>query len=57
MNTSRLKTRDYYMTFTASEEDLIRKFSMFKKRHVGYYDACYREDEGSEFHWIFIGQA
>ena len=55
--TSRQECHDYYVTFTESEEDLIRKFSMFKKRHVGYYDACYREDEGSDFHWTFIGQA
>lgn len=55
--TSRLECHDYYVTFTESEEDLIHMFSMFKKLHVGYYDACYREDEGSDFHWIFIGQA
>ena len=57
LESPRLKTHDYYMTFTESEEDLIQKFHMFEKLHVGYYDACYREDEGSEFHWIFIGRA
>jgi SAM-dependent methyltransferase len=57
MDTPRLKVRDYFVNFTSSKEDLLRKFSMFEKMHVGYYDAHYIETEGSEFHWTFIGKA
>jgi hypothetical protein len=57
INMNRLKVKGYFVNFTHSEEDLVRKFSMFKKIHVGYYDANYIETEGSDFHWIFIGMA
>ena len=57
IHSPRLNANDYYVTFTETKEDLLEKFSMFKKLHIGFYDACYREDEGSDFHWIFIGQA
>lgn len=52
----RYSLKDYYMNFTESEEDLIDKFSIFKKLHVGYYAEKYREDEPEGFHYIFIGQ-
>jgi hypothetical protein len=47
---------NYYVNFTENEDELINKFSMFKKMHIGYYDACFREDEGSIFHWTYIGR-
>jgi cyclopropane fatty-acyl-phospholipid synthase-like methyltransferase len=53
---ARMEVDDYYVNFTESKEDLLEKFKLFKPVHVGYYDACYREDEGSDFHYIFIGQ-
>ncbi|KAB2952942.1 hypothetical protein F9B85_06640 [Heliorestis acidaminivorans] len=56
ISTPRLNVKDYYVNFTETKEELIDKFSMFNKVHVGYYDAMYREDEGSDFHWTFIGQ-
>lgn len=56
ISTSRLQFEKYFVQFTESEEHLIQKFSMFKKLHVGYYDAKYSEDEGSDFHYVFIGQ-
>jgi len=52
----RLEVKDYYVNFTCSSDDLINKFKLFKKCHVGYYSAQYREDEGAGFHWIFVGQ-
>lgn len=55
-STSRLQVKDYFMNFTENEENLLKKFEMFKKIHIGYYDAKYREDEGSDFHYTFIGQ-
>ncbi|MDR1471671.1 MAG: class I SAM-dependent methyltransferase [Synergistaceae bacterium] len=57
IDTPRLKIKNYFVNFTHSEDDLLSKFSMFKRLHVGYYDARYIETEGSDFHWIFIGRA
>jgi len=56
VSTPRLRFDKYYIQFTDSEDDLVQKFNLFKKLHVGYYDAKYREDEGSDFHHTFIGQ-
>jgi len=55
-STTRLQVKDYFVNFTENEGDLLKKFEMFKKIHIGYYDAKYREDEGSDFHYTFIGQ-
>jgi len=52
----RLQRKNYYVNFTYSEEDLINKFSLFEKVHVGFYDAKYREDEGGSFHFTFVGK-
>jgi SAM-dependent methyltransferase len=52
----RLTVDDHYINFTKNEEDLLNKFSLFEKLHIGYYDAKYRESEGTEFHWIYIGR-
>ena len=52
----RLQVSDYYVNFTHSEDELIDRFSMFEKVHVGFYDAKYREDEGRSFHYTFVGQ-
>lgn len=51
----RITYKDLYVNFTLSKEHLIERFAPFKKVYVGYYDRDYRE-EGSEFHWTFIGQ-
>jgi len=52
----RFAVKDNYINFVFSKEELEKKFHLFKKRHIGFYDYKYREEEGSEFHWIFIGQ-
>ncbi|MFC1631091.1 class I SAM-dependent methyltransferase [Candidatus Omnitrophota bacterium] len=52
----RIQVKDNFINFTESEADLLEKFKMFKKVHLGYYDAKYIESEGSGFHYIFIGQ-
>lgn len=52
----RLQVSDYFVRFTESPDDLQRIFHRFEKRHIGYYDTWLREDEGSEFHYIYIGQ-
>jgi len=45
-----------FVNFTKSEEDLIKKFHMFKPLHIGFYDFKIRSDEGNDFHYSFIGQ-
>lgn len=52
----RLQVSDYYLKFVADEAELQQLFSRFEKVQIGYYDACYREDEGSEFHYTFLGR-
>ena len=54
--TERINLDNYFVNFTDSEEDLLDKFDMFQKIYVGLYDAQYREDEGSDFHYTFLGQ-
>ena len=53
----RVPCKDLFIHFTDSEEALLKQFHLFEKKHVGYFDCCYIESEGPEFHWIFIGQA
>jgi SAM-dependent methyltransferase len=55
-DTPRLKVKDYYVNFTRDEAQLRNRFPMFEPLHIGYYDACYREDEGSDFHFTFVGR-
>ena len=50
-----LTTNDHYINFVKDEEDLKKKFHMFKPLHIGYYDGVYRNDERSEKHLTFIG--
>lgn len=51
----RITYKDFYVNLTKSEQDLEKKFSLFKKVYIGYYDRDYR-NEGSEFHYTFTGQ-
>jgi SAM-dependent methyltransferase len=50
-----LITSNHYINFVKDEEDLKKKFHMFKPLHIGYYDSVYRNDERSEKHLTFIG--
>ncbi|MCC6221290.1 MAG: class I SAM-dependent methyltransferase [Deltaproteobacteria bacterium] len=45
-----------FINFTSSEEDLINKFRIFEPLHIGYYDCIIRSDEGSNFHYLFVGK-
>lgn len=54
-STGRLQVKDYFVNFTEDERDLAEKFKMFRSVHIGYYDECYRDEEGSGFHYTFIG--
>lgn len=45
---------DVYINFVGDEEDLCKKFYMFRKDMVGYYD--FIMEEGSSKHYYFIGR-
>lgn len=51
----RIEVKDYFENFTDDEQDLLDKFSMFRKIHIGYYAFKYREDEGNEFFYTYVG--
>ena len=53
----RLTLRNHHINFTRDRAHLIERFGMFEPLHVGYYDACWLEDEPSEHHFTFIGRA
>ena len=52
---SRLNITDYYMFFVKNEDDLLKRFNIFKPIHIGYYSAKLRSDEGDGFHYTFCG--
>ena len=56
VDNQRVKIDYHYVNFIEDEEDLLKKFSLFKKLHVGFYSERYREDEGVDFHYTFVGQ-
>jgi len=51
----RLDVKDYCISFIKDEDQLKRKFNMFKPVHIGYYAAKFRNDEGNAFHFTFCG--
>ena len=55
-NNGRYQMDSHCMSFIKDKEQLIEKFSLFEKLHVGFYDAQYLESEGSEYHYTFIGR-
>jgi len=52
----RRKLKNYFCQFTESEEDLIRKFSLFTPIRVGHYEFVWQEEEGREYHYTFTGR-
>ena len=56
ISNGRLNISNYYVNFTHSEEHLRRKFHLFDKLHIGYYDSKFSEKEGGDFHYTFIGR-
>ncbi len=52
----RIHISDYFVNFTHSEEELVETFKIFDKVHVGFYDAKFREDEGRNLHYTFVGR-
>ena len=51
----RLSGKSSYINFVHSDKELEEKFKCFKKEHVGYYDMILCNDEGSDYHYIYIG--
>ena len=56
ISNGRLNFTNYFVNFTHSEQHLLEKFHLFEKIHVGYYDSRFSENEGSDFHYTFIGR-
>ncbi len=52
----RLSVDNYFINFTKSKEQLAERFHLWEKKHIGFYDAEYREGEGRSFHFTFVGQ-
>jgi cyclopropane fatty-acyl-phospholipid synthase-like methyltransferase len=46
----------HFINLTESESDLIRKFKIFQKKHVGFYSYRFREDEDVAFFYTFVGR-
>lgn len=51
----RFEVKDYFLNFIEDETELKTKFSMFRPLHIGFYDDCFRQDEGNSFHYTFVG--
>ena len=51
----RLSGRSTYINFVHSNKELEEKFKYFKKECVGHYDMILCNDEGSDYHYIYIG--
>ena len=50
-----LLTSNHFINFVNDEDHLKNIFKMFTPVHIGFYDGCYRTDEGSEKHLTFFG--
>ncbi|EWH00300.1 class I SAM-dependent methyltransferase [Halomonas sp. BC04] len=51
----RLEVKDHCISFIKDEDQLKRKFKMFKPVHIGYYSEKFRSDEGGGYHFTFCG--
>lgn len=56
IHNKRIEISNYYLNFIHSKEEMLKKFSLFEKIYIGYYDSFFREDEGSNFHYTYIGR-
>ncbi len=56
VSNNRTQIDDHYVNFVEDEADLLKKFDIFKKLHVGFHAEKYREDEGADFHYTFVGK-
>jgi len=50
-----LLTSEHFINFVNDEDHLKYIFKFFTPVHIGYYDGCWRTDEGSEKHLTFFG--
>ena len=49
------KIDEHYLNFTKSENDLKKKFNIFEPLHTGFHSERYRDEEGADFHYTFVG--
>jgi len=54
-SSSRSGKGHHFMNFIKDEDELKKKFQMFKAKHVGFYSDQFRSDEGVSFHFTFVG--
>ena len=50
------KIDEHCVNFTTSEKSLKRKFHFFEPLHVGFHSEKYRNEEGVDFHYTFVGK-
>lgn len=55
IKSDRLNISDYFVNFVETQEEVVEKFHLFEKKHLGYYSHKFREDEGDREHFTFIG--
>ena len=55
LDNGRLKETTY-INFTMDENHMLKRFSMFEKIQLGFYSSCIVEQDGSDFHYLFIGR-
>lgn len=46
----------HYINFTRNKKELEKKFKIFKKKAVGFYDGDYESLNSSLFHYTFLGK-
>lgn len=56
VSNERAKIDYHYVNFIEDKEDLLKKFDLFEKLHIGFHAERYREDEGEDFHYTFVGK-
>ena len=49
-------TYSHYINFIKNKEELERKFKIFKKKAIGFYDGDYESLNSSLFHYTYLGK-
>jgi 2-polyprenyl-3-methyl-5-hydroxy-6-metoxy-1,4-benzoquinol methylase len=49
-------TYSHYINFIKNKEELERKFKIFKKKAIGFYDSDYESLNSSLFHYTYLGK-
>ncbi|RMF85020.1 MAG: class I SAM-dependent methyltransferase [Planctomycetota bacterium] len=46
----------FHINFVDTKDDVAQRFALFEPLHIGHYDCCLTEKEGSREHYLFIGR-